>query len=217
MFEEGIVAASSIMCGGQPCSLAPRPHSAASGACWTSRSTVATRPSGTRRLPEAEGSDGRASEGHAVEQTSCHRRSSDASCWSHMGCALRGAGGLGSHAACSRSVKTISSQHGEDFRSGSANFGRPDPATLGGPQEPSQAYSDSKACDVALALAWGRRRPGVASAAVDPAGLRPNWPAPALPVMSHRPRTPSATAAPRPIWLPPRTGRTGRQRQFRGI
>jgi hypothetical protein len=107
-----------------------------------------------------------------AEQTSSHRRTSDASCWSHMGCALRGAGGLGSHAACSRSVKTMPSQHGEDFRSGSANFGRPDPATLGGPQEPSQAYSDSKACDVALALAWGRRRPGVASAAVDPGWVK---------------------------------------------
>jgi NAD(P)-dependent dehydrogenase (short-subunit alcohol dehydrogenase family) len=93
--------------------------------------------------------------------------------------------------------------------SGSANFGRPDPATLGRPQEPSQAYSDSKACDVALALAWGRRLPRVASAA------RPNWPALALPVMSHRPRTPSPTAAPMPIWPPPRTGRTGRGHRFR--
>ena len=56
--------------------------------------------------------------------------------------------------------------------SGSANFGRPDPATLGGPQEPSRAYSDSKACDVALALAWGRRLPEVASAAVDPGWVK---------------------------------------------
>jgi len=56
--------------------------------------------------------------------------------------------------------------------SGSANFGRPDPATLGRPQEPSQAYSDSKACDVALALAWGRRLPRIASAAVDPGWVK---------------------------------------------
>ena len=56
--------------------------------------------------------------------------------------------------------------------SASANFGRPDPATLGRPQEPSQAYSDSKACDVALALAWGRRLPRVASAAVDPGWVK---------------------------------------------
>jgi NAD(P)-dependent dehydrogenase (short-subunit alcohol dehydrogenase family) len=62
-------------------------------------------------------------------------------------------------------------------------------ATFGQPQEPSQAYSDSKACDVALALAWRRRLPKVASAAVDPGGVRPNWPVPALPVMLHRPRT----------------------------
>ena len=35
-------------------------------------------------------------------------------------------------------------------------------------QEPRQAYADSKGCDVALALAWGRRLPTIASAAVDP-------------------------------------------------
>ena len=47
-----------------------------------------------------------------------------------------------------------------------------DPATLGRPQQPSQAYSDSKACDVALALAWDRRLPKVASAAVDPGWIK---------------------------------------------
>ena len=99
--------------------------------------------------------------------------------------------------------------------SGTANFGRPDPATLGRMQGPSQAYSDSKACDVALALAWGRRLPRSRRLRSTRAGLRPNWPPPALPVMSHRPRTPSPIAAPRPIWLPPRTGRTGRRYQFR--
>jgi NAD(P)-dependent dehydrogenase (short-subunit alcohol dehydrogenase family) len=56
--------------------------------------------------------------------------------------------------------------------SSSANFGRPDPTTLGGPQEPRQAYSDSKACDVALALAWSRRLPRIASAAVDPGWVK---------------------------------------------
>jgi NAD(P)-dependent dehydrogenase (short-subunit alcohol dehydrogenase family) len=54
--------------------------------------------------------------------------------------------------------------------SGMATSGRPDPATLGRRQEPSRAYADSKACDLALALAWGlpapdgsvgRRRPGL--------------------------------------------------------
>jgi NAD(P)-dependent dehydrogenase (short-subunit alcohol dehydrogenase family) len=52
--------------------------------------------------------------------------------------------------------------------SGMAGSGRPDPAHLGTAQGPSRAYADSKACDVALAVAWGRRRPGLASAALDP-------------------------------------------------
>jgi NAD(P)-dependent dehydrogenase (short-subunit alcohol dehydrogenase family) len=56
--------------------------------------------------------------------------------------------------------------------SGMANSGRPDPATLGRRQEPSRAYADSKACDVALALAWGRRLPAVASVAVDPGWVK---------------------------------------------
>ena len=56
--------------------------------------------------------------------------------------------------------------------SGRASSGRPDPATLGRRQEPSRAYADSKACDVALALAWGRRLPTVASAAVDPGWVK---------------------------------------------
>ena len=51
--------------------------------------------------------------------------------------------------------------------SGMAGSGRPKPTALGGSREPRQAYADSKACDVALALAWGRRL-GVPSAAVDP-------------------------------------------------
>lgn len=52
--------------------------------------------------------------------------------------------------------------------SGMAGSGRPKPSALGGERDPRQAYADSKACDVALAQAWGRRLPGVASAAVDP-------------------------------------------------
>lgn len=52
--------------------------------------------------------------------------------------------------------------------SGMAGSGRPDPAHLGEPQESSRAYADSKACDVALAGAWNRRLPDVASAALDP-------------------------------------------------
>ncbi|HEU0101331.1 MAG TPA: SDR family NAD(P)-dependent oxidoreductase [Mycobacteriales bacterium] len=52
--------------------------------------------------------------------------------------------------------------------SGMVGSGRPKPTALGGTREPRQAYADSKACDVALAQAWGRRLPGVASAALDP-------------------------------------------------
>lgn len=56
--------------------------------------------------------------------------------------------------------------------SGMAGSGRPDPSMLGGPQPASRAYADSKACDVALAMAWGRRLPQLASAAVDPGWVR---------------------------------------------
>lgn len=56
--------------------------------------------------------------------------------------------------------------------SGLAGSGRPRPSALGGERDPRQAYADSKACDVALAQAWGRRLPGVASAAVDPGWVR---------------------------------------------
>ena len=56
--------------------------------------------------------------------------------------------------------------------SGMAGSGRPKPSALGGERDPRQAYADSKACDVALAAGWGRRLPGVASAAVDPGWVR---------------------------------------------
>ena len=52
--------------------------------------------------------------------------------------------------------------------SGMAGSGRPDPARLGQAQDAQRAYADSKACDVALAVAWSRRRPDLASAALDP-------------------------------------------------
>jgi NAD(P)-dependent dehydrogenase (short-subunit alcohol dehydrogenase family) len=52
--------------------------------------------------------------------------------------------------------------------SGMAGSGRPEPATLGRPQPAQRAYADSKACDVALAVAWGARLPQIASAALDP-------------------------------------------------
>ena len=52
--------------------------------------------------------------------------------------------------------------------SGLARSGRVRPEALGRAQDPRTAYADSKACDVALALAWGRRLPGTASVAIDP-------------------------------------------------
>ncbi len=56
--------------------------------------------------------------------------------------------------------------------SGTAGSGRPKPSALGGEREPRQAYADSKACDIALSLAWGRRLPHLRSAAVDPGWVR---------------------------------------------
>ena len=56
--------------------------------------------------------------------------------------------------------------------SGMVGSGRPDPAALGRETDPRQAYADSKACDVALAIGWGRRLPEVASAAIDPGWVR---------------------------------------------
>jgi NAD(P)-dependent dehydrogenase (short-subunit alcohol dehydrogenase family) len=55
--------------------------------------------------------------------------------------------------------------------SGMAASGRLRPSALGGARDPRQAYADSKAADVALALAWGRRL-GIPSAAVDPGWVR---------------------------------------------
>lgn len=56
--------------------------------------------------------------------------------------------------------------------SGMAASGRPKPTALGSARDPRQAYADSKACDVALALAWARRRPDLVVAAVDPGWVR---------------------------------------------
>lgn len=52
--------------------------------------------------------------------------------------------------------------------SGMAGSGRPDPDALAHPQDPHRAYADSKACDVALAVAWRSRLPQATSAALDP-------------------------------------------------
>ena len=55
--------------------------------------------------------------------------------------------------------------------SGMAASGRLEPSALGGARDPRQAYADSKAADVALAVGWGRRL-GLPSAAVDPGWVR---------------------------------------------
>jgi NAD(P)-dependent dehydrogenase (short-subunit alcohol dehydrogenase family) len=56
--------------------------------------------------------------------------------------------------------------------SGMARSGQVRLEALGAERNPSSAYADSKACDVALAMAWGRRIPQVASAAVDPGWVK---------------------------------------------
>jgi NAD(P)-dependent dehydrogenase (short-subunit alcohol dehydrogenase family) len=56
--------------------------------------------------------------------------------------------------------------------SGMARSGQVRPDALGSERNPSSAYADSKACDLALAMAWGRRIPNIASAAVDPGWVK---------------------------------------------
>ena len=56
--------------------------------------------------------------------------------------------------------------------SGMAASGHPDADEPGAATEPSRAYADSKAADVLLAAAWGRRLPRVASAVVDPGWVK---------------------------------------------
>lgn len=56
--------------------------------------------------------------------------------------------------------------------SGMVRSGRVRPDALGAERDPKKAYADSKACDVALARAWGVRLPEVASAAVDPGWVK---------------------------------------------
>lgn len=56
--------------------------------------------------------------------------------------------------------------------SGMAGSGHPDAADPGAATDPHRAYADSKASDVLLANAWGRRLPAVASVAVDPGWVK---------------------------------------------
>jgi len=56
--------------------------------------------------------------------------------------------------------------------SGMAGSGRVDPNRLGAATEPWQAYADSKAVDVALALGWARRLPDLRVGAVEPGWVK---------------------------------------------
>ena len=97
--------------------------------------------------------------------------------------------------------------------SGLAGSARPQPAALGREIDPRRAYAESKACDVALALAWNRRLPDVISVAVDPGWVKTKLASPGAPATSARPRTPSPSAARHPTWPRRPTGRTGRRRR----
>ncbi len=65
--------------------------------------------------------------------------------------------------------------------SGTAGSGRPDPDDPGAATDARRAYADSKAADVALAGAWGRRRPEIASAALDPGWVQTKLASPGAP------------------------------------
>ena len=94
--------------------------------------------------------------------------------------------------------------------SGLARSGRVRLDALGVERDSRVAYADSKACDVALAMAWGRRLPQIASAAVDPGWVKTKLASPgAHPATPGSRPTLSSTARPRPTWAEPRTGGTG--------
>jgi NAD(P)-dependent dehydrogenase (short-subunit alcohol dehydrogenase family) len=98
--------------------------------------------------------------------------------------------------------------------SGMAGSGRVDPQRLGSAREPWQAYADSKAIDVALALGWARRLPDLLVGAVDPGWVRTKLAAAGAPgdvrsggarvaVAAADPRWPGGyTAGARPARLP---------------
>ena len=65
--------------------------------------------------------------------------------------------------------------------SGTAGSGRPDPDAPGAATDPRRAYADSKAADVALAGAWGRRLADVTVAAVDPGWVETKLASPGAP------------------------------------
>jgi hypothetical protein len=82
--------------------------------------------------------------------------------------------------------------------SGLAGSARPQPAALGREIDPRRAYAESRACDVALALAWNRRLPDVISVAVDPGWVKTGKPR--RPRRRQLVRTPSPSAARHPTF-----------------
>jgi NAD(P)-dependent dehydrogenase (short-subunit alcohol dehydrogenase family) len=65
--------------------------------------------------------------------------------------------------------------------SGMVGSGRVDPDRLGSARDGAQAYADSKAVDVALALGWARRRPDLLVGAVDPGWVKTKLASPGAP------------------------------------
>jgi len=84
--------------------------------------------------------------------------------------------------------------------SGMAGSGRVDPDRLGAATDPWQAYADSKAVDVALALGWARRLPDLRVGAVEPGWVKTKLAAAGAPgdVRSGGARV--AVAAADPAW-----------------
>ncbi len=65
--------------------------------------------------------------------------------------------------------------------SGMVGSGRVDPRRLGAAEDRWQAYADSKAVDVALALGWARRLPDLRVGAVDPGWVKTKLASPGAP------------------------------------
>ena len=94
--------------------------------------------------------------------------------------------------------------------SGLAGSSRPQPAALGRETAPRRAYAESKACDVALALAWNRRLPDIILVAVDPGWVKTKLASPGAPGEVSSSAETFALAR-QPTWPRRPTGRTGRR------
>lgn len=92
--------------------------------------------------------------------------------------------------------------------SGMAGSGRVDPARPGSATDPGQAYADSKAVDVTLALGWARRRPDLLVGAVDPGWVKTKLASPGAPGSVRSGGARVARAAADPDWPGGYTGGT---------